>query len=162
MVVKADSQAMDGDTVTLEAGELSADPSISAPVVRAGVRLQVTWPNSTTYPWTTFTAPSVPEEDPHTTDALRALRRLTMAFRSHSKGQLARFKDKIEHARMLKGPIGQAVLDRLLRDKVIRLDGAMYYLDPHALGEIVGTSFLEVKMKNYAYKTKQYVQQLEM
>lgn len=161
MVIKADSQALDGDTVTLEAAELLANPAIAAPVVRQGARLQVAWPNSASYPWTTFTGPSIQEEDPRTSDALRALRRLTMAFRSHSKGQLARFKDKIEHARMLKGPVGSAVLDKLLRDGVIRLEGAMYYLDPDKLGTVVGTSFLEVKMKNYANKTKQYVQQLD-
>lgn len=161
IVVKADTQALDGDTVTLEAAEFLANSAIAAPLVRHGANLQVAWPNSASYPWTTFTAAPIAEEDPRTTDALRALRRLAMAFRSHSKGQLARFKDKIEHARMLKGPVGRAVLNKLVRDGVIRLEGAMYYLDPDMLGSVVGTSFLEVKMKNYAGKTKQYVQQLD-
>lgn len=162
MVVKADNQAVDGSVVTLESKELIVNPAIAAPLVRQGVKLQVAWPGSESYPWTTFTAPSVQNEDPRTGEALRALRRLTMAFRSHSKGQLARYKDKIEHARMLKGPVGSAVLAKLLRDGVVRIEGAMYFLNPDVLGSVVGTSFLEVKMKNYSDFTRQYVQQLDI
>lgn len=160
MVVKADNNALDGNMVTLEASELTTSPSIAAPLVRHGAKLQVAWPNSASYPWSTFSAPAVQEEDPRTGDALRALRRLTMAFRSHSKGQLARFKDKIEHARMLKGDIGSKVLAKLVGDDVIRLKGHMYYLDPDALGAVVGTSFLDVKMKSYSDITRKYMQQL--
>lgn len=161
VVVKAEA-TVDGDTVTLEAAELIADPAITAPTVRAGAQLQVAWPNSNSYPWTTFSAPSIQDEDPRTMEALRILRRLTMAFRSHSKGQLARFKDKIEHVRMLKGAVGRALLDKLLRDGVVRLNGPMYYLEPDALGSKVGASFLEIKLKMYSLKTREYVQQLDI
>lgn len=161
MVVKPDGHALDGSTVMLEAGRLICNPGIAAPAVRSGAQLQVAWPESAAYPWTTFAAPPAQEEDPRTAEALRALRRLAMAFRSHSKGRLARYKEKIEHARMLKGTVGNALLAKLLGDSVIRLEGPMYYLDPDALGSVVGTSFLELRMKNYSDATRQYVQQLE-
>lgn len=161
VVVKAEPQATEDDSVVLEAAELIADPSISAPIVRAGAQLQVSWPDSAAYPWTTFAAPVAQDEDPKTADALRALRRITMAFRSHSKGQLARFKDKIEHARMLKGPTGRALLDKMVRDGVVQLHGPMYYLRPDILGAKVGVSFLDVKLKRYSLQAREYVQGLE-
>ncbi|MDT3734672.1 MAG: hypothetical protein ROZ00_00430 [Denitratisoma sp.] len=157
---KAEPLAVEGGAVTLEAAELIADPAIAAPTVRVGAQLQVAWPDSTSYPWSTFAAPSIQDEDPRTMEALRILRRLTMAFRSHSKGQLARFKGKIEHVRMLKGSVGRALLDKLLRDGVVRLNGPMYYLEPDALGSKVGASFLEIKLKTYSSRTREYVQQL--
>jgi len=160
LVVKAEPHAAD-DVVILEASELLADSAISAPAVhQKGVKLQVAWPGATSYPWTSFAAPVERDDDPETADALRALRRLAMAFRSHSKGQLARFKDKIEHARMLKGPVDRALLSKLCADKIIRLEGAMYYLNPDLLGAQVGVSFLDVQLKNYSAKARAYVQGL--
>lgn len=94
-------------------------------------------------------------------EALRILRRITMAFRSHSKGQLARFKDKIEHVRMLKGAVGSALLKKLLQDGVVQLNGPMYYLEPDTLGSKVGASFLEIKLKQYSKRTREYVQHLD-
>lgn len=160
IVVKCEPHISDVEPVTLECAELVAEPSIGAPVMRGDALLQVSWPDVTSYPWTSFAAPEAAQEDPRTTDALRALRRLVMAFRSHSKGRLARFKDKIEHARMLKGDVGRAVLEKLVRDRVIVLEGHMYYLDPDVLGTVAGASFLDIKLKRYALATRQYVQQL--
>ncbi|NRR33591.1 hypothetical protein HSX11_25780 [Oxalobacteraceae bacterium] len=159
LVVKTEPHTAD-DAVILEAAELFADAAIAAPSVRPEVRLQVSWPGSMAHPWTAFAASAAQEEDVETVDALRALRRLTMAFRSHSKGQLARFKDKIEHARMLKGPVDRALLDKLRDDKIISLSGAMYYLDPDLLGAKVGVSFLDVQLKNYSPQARAYVQGL--
>lgn len=160
VVVKAEPHATEEDVVILEAAVLIADPAISPPAVRTGAQLQVSWPNATSYPWTTFAAPTIQEESPKTADALRALRRFAMAFRSHSKGKLARFRDKIEHSRMLKGPVGDAVLNKLIQDQVIYLDGPMYYLMPDVLGLKVGVSFLDIKLKRYSPKAREYVQGL--
>jgi hypothetical protein len=161
MVVKSEPHAAEGEVVTLEAAELIAEPAISAPAVRGDALLQVSWPGVAAYPWTSFAAPQAVQEDVRTTDALRALRRLVMAFRSHSKGRLARFKDKIEHARMLKGEVGRAVLAKLVRDRIIVLEGSMYYLDPDALGARAHASFLDVNLKRFSPQTRQYVQQLD-
>jgi len=160
VTVKAELNGIEGDTVTLEAAELIADQAISAPTVRGSVQLQVAWPGANSYPWATFAAPAGREEDHLTAERLRVLRRLTMAFRSHSKGRLARFKDKIEHARMLKGTVGRALLSKLLHDGVITLEGQMYYLNPDVLGSKVGASFLEVKLKRYSLQTREYVRQI--
>ncbi|WP_447774493.1 hypothetical protein [Pseudomonas chlororaphis] len=156
--VKSDSSDSGTESVILEAGEIIIDPSMSAPVVRSGVQFQVTWPSSMSFPWTQFSAPEPDNEDPGTVDALRTFRRLIMAFRSHSKGRLARFKDKIEHTRMLKGKAGRALLEKLISDKVLSLEDSMYYLDANILGSKAGASFLDVNLKNYSPETIQYVQ----
>ncbi|WP_139351947.1 hypothetical protein [Polaromonas sp. A23] len=161
VIVKTDSHNTSENLVLLETQVLDADAALSAPSIRQPARLQVTWQGSDAYPWTNFASPSVPDEDPRTSDALRTLRRLVMAFRSHSKGRLARFQDKIEHARMLKGSIGEAVLRKLITDGVLTLEGSMYYLEPDRLGSIAGASFSDIKLKNYSPATRTYLQDLD-
>jgi hypothetical protein len=160
IVVRGEPTVTDASTVILEAQEVETDPAASTPVVRHGATLQLSWPNSTSYPWTSFSAPASADENPRTADALRALRRLTLAFRSHSKGQLARYKGKIEHQRMMKGDTGRAVLKQLMDDDVVSLRGPMYYLDPDALGAKGGAACVDIKLKQYSQKTREYVQRV--
>ncbi|MDF2397861.1 hypothetical protein GWQ44_20120 [Pseudomonas sp. 3MA1] len=157
VAVKSEPQESEG-VVTLEAQEVVVDPTITPPAVRGGAQLRVTWPDSISYPWTEYTSAESKEHDPNLIRLLRVFRRLVMAFRSHSKGRLARFKDKIEHVRMLKGEEGRKLLEKLSQDKVISLEGAMYYLDADALGSKTGASFIDVNLKNYAPETIKYVQ----
>lgn len=162
IVVKAESHTQETDNVVLlEAAELLSDPGLLPPTVRHGAQLQVSWPDSKAYPWSSFVFQSPQGNDPATADALRVLRRLIMSFRSHSKGRLARFKDKIEHARMMKGPVGEALLRKLLQDKVLSLEPPMYFLEPNILGEKVGISFLDAKLKRYSRQAIEYVQGLQ-
>lgn len=144
--------------VLLEFQDSIAEPAAPLVTVRSKAELKVTWPGSQAYPWNGYSMPQPKAEAPETADALRALRRLVIAFRSHSKGQLARFKDKIEHARMSKGGVGEALRKKLLDDKVLTVDGPMYLLNPKALGSIVGLSFQDAKVKNYGAQTREYVQ----
>ena len=83
-----------------------------------------------------------------------------MAFRSHSKGRLARFKDKVDHARMLKDDRGRALLEKMKADRIISNEKHMYFLDPDALGEKVGASFQDVNLKRYADRTLAYLREL--
>jgi len=161
VVVKSDSRANEAESlVILEAQQVKADATLPPPVVRQEARLQVAWNDSMAYPWTSFSFAVESKEDPATVDALRALRRLVMSFRSHSKGRLARYKGKIEHSRMTKGQVGQAMLAKLLQDEILSLEGPMYFLDPDLLGSKVGLSFLEVKLKRYSQQARNYVQSL--
>ncbi|MGL4407773.1 MAG: hypothetical protein ACRCTU_05195, partial [Zoogloea sp.] len=87
-----------------------------------------------------------------------ALRRLCISFRSHSKGRLARYKGKVEHFRMTKGLFGTVLRQRLVADKVLSLEGAMYFLDPNVLGDRVGVSFQDLKLKHYSELSRMYLQ----
>lgn len=96
-----------------------------------------------------------------TADALRALRRLVITFRSHSKGRLARYRGKTEHAQMTKGTLRDALRKSLISDGVLSLEGSMYFLDPKALGARVGLLFLDEKLKRYSPQVRAYVQALQ-
>jgi hypothetical protein len=69
------------------------------------------------------------------------LKRILTAFRSHSKGALARFKKKIEHQRVIKNNIGKSILDKLIKDKILTLNNDFYYLDQDKLTECLNTSW---------------------
>nr|WP_314494467.1 hypothetical protein [uncultured Pseudomonas sp.] len=161
VVVKAGRMSTE-KLVFLEAEDLVSGSSVSAPIVRPDANFKVSWEGSGVYPWTAFSVVDIQGEAPHVMEGLRTLRRLVMAFRSHSKGQLARFRDKIDHFRMLKGRIGESLLKQLINDQIIWVEGAMYCLDANKLGAIVGISYQEAQAKEYSAKTRQYIAKLEV
>lgn len=73
------------------------------------------------------------------------IRRILVEFRSHSKGALARYKGKIESERVLKNDIGQAILTRLLADKILSLKDSFYYLDPVGLNNHLGVTWPDLR-----------------
>ena len=109
------TQNRDDAAVFLEA-ERYEGLMMSVPVVRGGVALSASWPGVHSHPWTSFATDPPPVSDPRIDEALRQLRKFVIAFRSHSKGNLARYRAKLDHARMTKGS-GQAVLDLLLSEQ---------------------------------------------
>lgn len=155
--VQQGDKSSEDAAVVLEAKTIGESKLLGAPVVRKGTEFSVSWPDCNTYPWAQFAATSGSETSSAEHDSLRRLRRLILAFRSHSKGQLARFVDKIEHARMTQGEIGEAIRERLLRDGVLTTDGKMYYLDSTKLGEIVGVQFQDIKMNRFGERVHQYL-----
>lgn len=158
LVVKPDNAANIDQIVFLEAAEALADTSLRPPLVRPGARLEVAWPDSKVYPWTPFASNGGEDQDPRMAEAQRALRRLCISFRSHSKGRLARFRGKVEHFRMTKGALGVALRERLLADNVLSLEGEMYFLNPDVLGSTVGVGFQDIKLKRYPSMTRDYLQ----
>lgn len=160
LIVKSDPRRHE-EVVVLEADSLSHGGAIAAPVVRSGVLFSVAWPGAETYPWSAFSVLDDKNEPAHIAEGLRTLRRLVMAFRSHSKGQLARFRDKIDHYRMLKGRVGEALLQKLIDDKIVWTAGAMYCLDANELGAKVGISFQDAQAKRYSQMTRDYVSALD-
>ncbi|WP_265288561.1 hypothetical protein [Verminephrobacter eiseniae] len=158
LVVKPDHSGQGDQLVYLEAAQAVADPGLRPPTVRHGVKLQVAWPESKVYPWNPFASTGGEDPDPRMADAQRALRRLCISFRSHSKGRLARYKGKVEHFRMTKGNLGVALRERLVADNVLSLKGAMYFLEPDILGAQVGISFHDLKLKHYSPQSRAYLQ----
>ena len=114
-----------------------------------GATLSVNWPGSQAYPWTAYHVGHVAARDPRLDVARRALRRLVLSFRSHSRGRLGRVEDKIEHARMTKGQIGHAIREKLVLAGVIQRELPFYYLDPTALGEVTGITYQSLKNKQF-------------
>jgi hypothetical protein len=148
------------EVVFLEAAQVIANHDLRPPTVKPRVKLEVAWPGSKVYPWTSFASEGGEDSDPRIADAQRALRRLCLAFQANGKGRLARYKGKIEHFRMTKGPLGIALRHRLLADKVLLLEGEMYFLDPDVLGRVVGVSFLDLNQKRYSPESRCYLQKV--
>lgn len=161
MVVKPDPAFDAKDQVVfLEAGDALAEIRRGVPDVRSGVVLQVAWEGSRIYPWTPFSCAGKEDDNSLLAEAQRSLRRLCISFRSHSKGRLARYQGKIEHFRMTKGTVGVSLREKLKTDDVLSLEGPMYFLDPDALGRVVGIAFQDLKMKKYSDSTNEYLRRV--
>ncbi|MGP6469569.1 hypothetical protein [Rahnella aceris] len=160
IIVKSVKGDIANTSVILEAKNFKSDKSINVPIVRSGSELYVSWPSSEAFPWSAFSSKfSDDESRGRIADTLRVFRRIVMAFRSHSKGRLARLQDKVNHARMLHDEDGRALLAKLIDDGVISAESHMYYLDPNKLGSVTGASFLNVNKKNYSENTVKYIEQ---
>jgi len=159
VVLGGERQIEGGDgSAILEAAELRQSNFQRAPVVREGTTLQVTWPGDVNYPWSGFRRGEGDEDEPNNIhDALSRLCKLILAFRAHGQGQLARYRGKIEHSRITKGALGEAIRERLLEDQILSLHGTIYFLDSTRLGEIVGATYHDLKLKRFNQQIRDYV-----
>jgi len=155
-LIVEEGRAGAGGSVYLEANLFSGDQQINLPITRGKVEFAVSWPNASVHPWTNFSVEPTKIENPLVREALRRLRKFVTAFRSHSKGNLARYRDKLDHERMTKGT-GKAVLEALKDDRIVVADGAMYYLDPNRLGQIAGGSFSDIASQHFSPETVEYI-----
>lgn len=85
------------------------------------------------------------------------LRRILFQFRSHSRGTMARYKQKIEHEHVLKNALGKAILDRLLHDGVLTLDGSFYFLQPENVNKHLGISWIDLRKGRTSTRLEQYL-----
>ena len=146
----------DDNVVTLEAESLITSNINGMPIVRSGVELMVSWPGCKTYPWISFADAINNIQMGDIENLLRPLRKLITAFRSHSKGNLARYKGKIEHSRMSKNG-GDVIREQLLKDDILPLSGPMYILDPNALGSITGASYTDLRLMRFNEQVQKYI-----
>jgi hypothetical protein len=149
LIVKG-SPSRPGDTggdqlVVLEALSSAAVSSVNK--VTCYGALAVNWPGCRAYPWTPYTAEAAQavKSDPRLALVYRRFRRIVTAFRSHKKGDLARLQDKIRHERMLQGALGEALLARLLEDRLLYTKGKFYFLDREVASNLVGVSWQDLR-----------------
>ncbi len=148
-------QDRDDAAVFLEAAQYDGVIT-SVPLVRGKVSLSASWPGVRSHPWTSFASDSSPVADPRVDEALRRLRKFVIAFRSHSKGSLRRYRDKLDHARMTKGS-GQSVLNLMINEKVIFIAGAMYVLDPNRLAICTGVNYADCMARRFGDKAIAFI-----
>lgn len=94
------------------------------------------------------------------TKYLRA-RRIMIEFRSHSKGALAKFEDKIQHQRVLKDQLGKRVLEQLLKEGVLTHVSPMYYIDPARHAAIVGLTYQQLRMQQSSPKLEAFLSRVQ-
>ena len=83
--------------------------------------------------------------DPDSKAKYLRLRKILTQFRSHSKGQLAKYRDKVENERVAGNQIGVAILDQLLKDGVLSNDTKFYYIEPSRLHECLGVNWTDLR-----------------
>lgn len=116
------------------------------------IEIYANWPGSRSYPWSIALPIERNEDEKHQDDlhiAFFSFCKLIRSFRSHSKGRLARFEDKINHSRMSKN-FGEEIKNYLMESEVIshNAESHMYYLDPNRLFEVTGASYQQVIQRN--------------
>jgi len=127
----------------------------SQPVVRS--QLIVSWPGAEAYPWAKYSSSRTQQPNPMLAEAFRRFRRIGLALRSHKKGSLARIRDKIESEHVIGDGIGRSVLNRLVSDGILRLDGKFYHWETKRADELVGISWLQLHRSETSPKLASYL-----
>jgi hypothetical protein len=146
----------DASGVALEATRCDANIS-QKPKVHCD--FHVSWPDSRLYPWTEYSQERVEPfaAERLMNDAYRRFRRIVLTLRSHSKGSLARYRAKVEHQRVLQGRLGEALLQQLLIDGTLRLDGKFYHWVPEVAARTVGISWQQLSSWQVTDTLAQYL-----
>ncbi|WP_088342367.1 NACHT domain-containing protein [Robiginitalea sediminis] len=102
----------------------------------------------------------VPDEA--TVDKYLKLRKILILFRSHSKGVLAKYRDKIENIRVTGNPLSKLILNELVETEVLYSDNKFYYIDPDKLHVHLGLSYNDIKMQKINGKTLEFLRGIEI
>jgi hypothetical protein len=88
---------------------------------------------------------AAPCADPTLQEKHRRLRRILLEFRSHKKGTLAKYRDKIEHERVLRNDLGRRILAALVRESILRSDQKFYYLHADQCDAKLGITWQQLR-----------------
>ncbi len=84
------------------------------------------------------------------------LRRMILMFRTHSKGGLARCCSKIDN-RIGKSPMGKVIIDRLLSEKVMYMEGTMYFINYEKFAKVIGAKYDDIRSCKINRKTQDFL-----
>ncbi len=88
------------------------------------------------------------------------LRKILTHFRSHSKGALAKYREKVENPRVAGNPVGEAVLRRLVSDGVLALENPLYFLQQEQVHAHLGITWPELRKGVISDKLLQYLRSI--
>lgn len=94
-------------------------------------------------------------------DKYLKLRKIIVLFRSHSKGRMARFKDKIETPRVIGYGLGKKVLNSLVDSKIIYLEEMFYFIDTQKIHSLLGLSYNEIRLREINDKTIEFLKSIK-
>ena len=122
--------------------------------------LQIAYPGKLVYPLNQcLNKFIIPDGDVHREHALR-LRKILMLFRSHSKGAMARYCDKIDHRRVLKGEWDKLLLRKLLQDSILYKHGNFYYINPVKVDLYLEVNWEQLRRGDLSEKFINYVNRI--
>lgn len=143
--------------VILEA--LGCSSIVNRPTVHG--ELRVNWPGAESYPWNDFyiKIPSDFVTDKNLMTVYRCFRRIVTTLASHGRGGLAKFKEKIEHRRVLKGIKGEELLKQLQKDNILTLKANHYHWNPAEASNHLGISWNDIDRGDIPSKLADYLKQ---
>ncbi|GET31479.1 hypothetical protein PbJCM13498_03420 [Prolixibacter bellariivorans] len=128
-------------------------------------KFQIITKNRPEFPFVDFYEPtdlSLQITDPLLKDKYLKLRKIIALFRSHSKGRMAKFRDKIENRRVTGNIIGEKVLEELIDKKILYSDDKFYYIDPEYMHEHLGVSYNDIKLRIINDKTIDFLNNIDI
>lgn len=93
-------------------------------------------------------------------EAFGKLRRMILMFRSHSKGVLARYCEKID-SRIGKTAMGKALIDGLMQYGVLYSDNIMYFINITKFGDVLGAKYDDIRSSEMNEKTVSFLKSLK-
>lgn len=100
------------------------------------------------------------EGDLNYQEKYRRLRRIFSEFASHGRGSLAKYRDKIEHERVLKNNLGKQILTALCKKGILRRDSNFYYIMSDQFDSELGISWQQLRQYKSSDKLKEFLQSL--
>ncbi len=98
--------------------------------------------------------------DPDLEEKYLRLRRILLQFRSHSKGALAKYRDKIEHERILRNDVGRRVLDRLVKEGVLRADPKFYFVEQDQFAARLGVTWQQLRQHQSTKQLEEFLKRV--
>ena len=88
------------------------------------------------------------------------LRRTISLFKSHSKGRLAKFKDKIDNRRWLGSEEWHFLLEALLDNGIIYVEENFYFISPENLSKCLGVSYDQLRDGEVTPKIVEFIKSI--
>jgi hypothetical protein len=160
LVVKAQPKSVEKEVI-LEAGDIVS--SLTSLPVENGVefKARVTLKVDYQYPLVKYVKQKeiIPNAD-GVRDKYLKLRKILTHFRSHSKGTMAKLRDKVEHERIAGNDVGRPVLQRLVNDGILVPEGIFYFLEPANVDRLLGVSWMRLREGETNQKLVAYLQSI--
>lgn len=102
----------------------------------------------------------VPTKDAMLSEKYRRLRRIFFEFASHSKGGLAKYRQKIEHERVLRGNIGWLLLNALVSEGVLKKDVRFYHVNVATFSNKLGISWHQLRKYETSDKLEKFLRNI--
>jgi hypothetical protein len=160
VILRHSGRGTDEDHIAFDAARVEC---AATSILTSGVEFRVSVNDKTglAYPLIKYVETREPlPTDPALKEKYLRLKRILVLFRSHSKGTLAKYKHKIEHVRVLGNDNGPAILERLLRDKVLTLSGNFYFLQPDHVDSHLGVSWSDLRKGHTSTKLLDYLRSI--
>ncbi len=102
---------------------------------------------------------------PKSTDSINSdlyikLRRALIQFCSHSKGQLAKFKAKIDN-RIGSTKEGKIVIESLIKEGILKQDEKMYYINSEMLAEKLGVKYSDIRSSRITPEIESFLEKIQ-